>query len=265
MIHEQLAGSAEVYFQLARFFIVFVLGIIITRGVLMPIVSRVMGGTDKKRFHSVANLVGVIGVFASLTVALQAAAFGNLVTVLGTVAAALTIAIGFGMREQVGNLVSGLFIQIDNPFVKEDFIHTENAEGTVKEIKMRETRLRAPTGEKIVVPNSYLSNNPVQNRTKGRVTTDAFTVNVPMDAAHEAEELYQEVVGEDGTILENPAPAAYFSDVSEDDEVVMDFRYAVRDSDNTKETRDRILRAFTRRMVESGVIAPEDENDSSPS
>ncbi len=257
MIHETLAGSAEIYYQLARFFLVFIIGLAVTRALVMPVVSRLVGGSDKRRLYSAANFVGVLGVFISLTVALQAAAFGNLVTVLGTVAAALTIAVGFGMREQVGNLVSGLFIQLDNPFLKGDYVQTEKVEGVVRDIKLRETEIRAPTGEKVVVPNSYLSNNPVQNRTKGRVTEDTFTVAVPMSKAHEAEDLYHEVVDGMENILAEPAPVVYFSDISDDDEVVMHFRYAVRDSDNTKEARDRILRRFTQEMVDNNIISLE--------
>ncbi|MDY6768829.1 MAG: mechanosensitive ion channel [Candidatus Nanohaloarchaea archaeon] len=256
MLHGDLIGGAGVYFQLARFFLVFVLGLAVTRAVAMPIVSRLVDETDKKRFYSAANLVGVIGVFVSLTVELQAAAFGNLVTVLGTVAAALTIAIGFGMREQVGHLVSGLFIQLDNPFVKGDYIQSEKVDGTVKEIKLRETRVRSPTGETVSVPNSYLSNNPVQNRTRGRVTTDTFTVHVPMDTAEQAEELFHEVVEDNENVLDDPSPAVFFADISDDDEVVMQFRYAIRDSDNTKEVRDALLRVFTRELVDNGLVRP---------
>ncbi|MFB6294402.1 MAG: mechanosensitive ion channel domain-containing protein, partial [Candidatus Nanohaloarchaea archaeon] len=138
--------------------------------------------------------------------------------------------------------------------VKGDYVHTEKVEGVVRDIKLRETEIRAPTGEKIVVPNSYLSNNPVQNRTKGRITVDTFTVNVPMAAAHDAEDLYHGVVDGMDNVLDEPAPVVYFSDISDDDEVVMHFRYAVRDSDNTMEARDRILRRFTGELVENGII-----------
>lgn len=257
MVLEEMVGITGIYLQIARFFIILAGGVLITRAILIPIVSRLLKSSEKERLYSVRKLVGALGVFVSLIVALQAASFGGLMTVLGTVAAALTIAIGFGLREQIGNLVSGLFIQMGEPFLEGDYIYTEKAEGTVRDIKLRETRIRSPTGEKVVVPNNYLSNNPLKNLTKGSVTTDSFTVNVPMDSAHEAEELYHEVTEDDSDVLEEPSPKAYFSDIS-DGEVVMHFQYGVKDPENIKQVRDGLLQSFTTELLEHGIIDPEE-------
>lgn len=248
---EQVVGGASVYFQLARFIVVFFVGILVTRTVFMPIARRLLRrrGDDKVTAYSVENLVAVVGIFASITVALQAARFGNLATIIGTVAAALTIAVGFGTREQVGNLVSGLFIQLDSPFVKDDYIATEKVEGTVQEVKLRETRIRTPTGEKAVVPNSYLSNNPVQNLTKGRTTTDTITVTVAADRAAAAEDAFLDIAAGTGEVLEKPEPCVFYDDI-EAGNVRLQFRYAVRDSEDTKQIRDHIVRAFADAAVE---------------
>jgi small-conductance mechanosensitive channel len=115
---ESLSVNSQVIIQLARFLITLGIGILATRLVLMPFTHRILvRNRDEKTLHSMVNFVGIIGLFLSLTLALQAGSFGNLTTIIGAIAAALTVAIGFGMREQVGNMVSGLFIYFDNPFI----------------------------------------------------------------------------------------------------------------------------------------------------
>ena len=68
----------------------------------------------------------------------------------------MTVAVGFGMRDQVGNLVSGIFIHFDNPFIKGDYIKVEETEGVVQEIHLRETIINGAGSEKTMIPNSKL-------------------------------------------------------------------------------------------------------------
>ncbi|MFB6294194.1 MAG: mechanosensitive ion channel family protein [Candidatus Nanohaloarchaea archaeon] len=260
MAIDTVIGTAAVYLQLARFFAVFFIGLFVTRTVLMPAARWLIGrrSNEKKAVYSAENLVGVVGVFISLTGALQAAAFGNLVTVVGTVAAALTIAIGFGMREQIGNLVSGLFIQIDSPFLRGDYIEAGDVEGTVKEVKLRETRLRTPTGEKLVVPNSYLSNNPLRNFSRDRSTFNKLDIAVEPEDAATVEGLLQEISSEMEAVLESPPPEVHYEGMS-DGKVVLELVYAVAESARVKEVRTAILDRFSDRGVEAGVFAGSSE------
>ncbi|MDY6769084.1 MAG: mechanosensitive ion channel [Candidatus Nanohaloarchaea archaeon] len=258
---ERLLGSASVYFQLARFFVVFFIGLFVTRAAVMPAARWLIGrrGGEKKAVYSAENLVGVLGVFISLTAALQAAAFGNLVTVVGTVAAALTIAIGFGMREQIGNLVSGLFIQLDTPFLRGDYIRSGDIEGRVKDIKLRETRLRSPTGEKLVVPNSSLSNNPLRNFTRDRSTFNKLDITVDPEDAAAVEELLHDIATGTDAVLETPEPEVHYEGMS-DGKVVLELVYAVKESADVKAVRTAIVDAFSDRGVEAGIFQAEKDD-----
>ncbi len=259
MVAETLVGSAATYFQLARFFLVFFLGLAVTKGVLMPM-ARWMAGRrsdEKKAVYSAENLIGVVGVFIALTAALQAGGFGNIITVVGAVAAASTIAVGFGMREQIANLVSGVFIQIDSPFVREDYIRAGDIEGTVKDVKLRETRLRSPTGEKLVVPNSYLSNNPLNNFTKDRLTFNRLDITVPPAEAGTVADLLEDLTGEIDEVLEEPAPDIHYDSLGEES-VEIQFMYAVKDSADLKDIRSALVNRLRERGVDAGIFTGED-------
>ncbi|MFB6180409.1 MAG: mechanosensitive ion channel domain-containing protein [Candidatus Nanohalobium sp.] len=142
---EALITQEKIYIQLAKFFFTLLTGVIITRAVLMPLTKKAFQKRgDLKASHSFENLAGITGLFLSLTIPLQVGGLGDLATIIGAVAAALTVAVGFGMRDQVASVVGGIFIHLDNPFIKGDYIKTGETSGKIKEIKLRATVLEKP-------------------------------------------------------------------------------------------------------------------------
>lgn len=257
MIHmiDQFLNSQDIYFQLARFIIVIVLGTLVTRTALMPFTRRAMArkGSDVKAKHSMENLVGLIGLFITFVVALQAGDFGNLVTVLGTLAAALTVAIGFGMRDQVSSVVAGIFIHTDNPFVKGDYIEFDEFEGVVKEIKLRTTVLNGNNDEKQIVPNNLLTTNVVKNRTKGRGTRSVLEVQVDSKHMEKASEILMKATEDQDEILSSPSPKIGYKSV-EDGKIVVRMNYWLRDSERVKDVRSQVLKTFVSSSAEEGIF-----------
>lgn len=161
----ELIPNPGVYLRVARFLLILIVGVVLTRILILPIARRLLRKreAESETKHSVLNIVGVIGYFLSFTVALQAGNFGNLVTIIGAIAAALTVAIGFGMRDQISNLVAGFLIYIYRPFIIGDYIHSQTAEGVVDSINLASTTLLGSSSEKIVVPNSQLTTEELKN------------------------------------------------------------------------------------------------------
>ncbi len=92
----------------------------------------------------------------------------NLTTVLATVLAGAGVAgivIGFAAKDVFSNLLAGIFIIVDRPFKIGEYVSVEgeNIGGTVKEIRLRSTKLISADNTLITVPNSLLANNPVIN------------------------------------------------------------------------------------------------------
>ncbi|MFB6174481.1 MAG: hypothetical protein ABEJ87_00720 [Candidatus Nanohalobium sp.] len=74
-----LLNGTSAYIQLVRFFIALIIGVALTRLLLIPLTRKLVGRrADSKAVQSLGNLVGVLGLFVSFTVALQAGEFGNL-------------------------------------------------------------------------------------------------------------------------------------------------------------------------------------------
>lgn len=261
---QELIPQSVVYIQLVRFALVFAIGMLVTRLVLVPIITRIVDRSkvdnNKKAKHQLQNFAVIIGTFVTFVAALQAGEFGNLVTIIGAIAAALTVAIGFGMREEVGNIVSGIFIHLDNPFVKGDYIQVMEQEGEVREISLRATYLNGHASEEIVVPNSKITSNSLKNFTRGVKTKSAIEFKMAPEKAEETAELAKNIADEDEEVLESPDPSI-LNRKYEDGKLLFELRYWVRDSADSKRIKSRVLRNFNNQAVERGLLKEEEKKE----
>lgn len=257
---EAFLPNTGIYIQLIRFLAVLVAGVVVTRVVLMPLARKAVArkGGDKVSMHSFENIVGLGGLFLSFILALQGAELGNLVTVLGAITAALTVAVGFGMRDQIGNVVAGFFILTDNPFVKGDYITTGEHEGVVKDIKLRHTTINGSDSEKVILPNSLLTTQPLKNSTKGRHTKVSKEFKVGVENAEKFEKICIEEASNHDKVLDNPEPDTTVEGF-EDGKAVIRLNYKVRDSEDLKSIRSDLTRIILDKSIEKGILKEKEE------
>ncbi|RYZ70659.1 MAG: mechanosensitive ion channel family protein [Proteobacteria bacterium] len=75
-----------------------------------------------------------------------------------------SIAIALALQDTLGNLFSGFYLLIDQPFLVGDQVKLESgAEGKVKLVGWRSTQIELGTASLLVVPNSKLSSSMVTN------------------------------------------------------------------------------------------------------
>lgn len=259
---ENLLYSDQIYFQLARFLVTLVLGVLTTRAVLMPLVVKIMSrrGTSTKAKHSIENIVTLIGLFIALLVALQAASFGNLLTILGTLAAAATVAVGFGMRDQVASVVAGVFILTDNPFVKGDYIKVNDTEGIIKDISLRTTTLNGKNNAEQIVPNNILTTNVVKNYTRDNITKVSIETLIESDKAEIASDLLLNSINENKGTLDKPEPEIRFRKISEG-KTDMEATFWIRNAGKVKSTRSSVLQDYSERAKKEGLFEKEEKKE----
>jgi small conductance mechanosensitive channel len=259
---ENLIPGMGVYVQLARFTLVFVVGMVLTRLALMPLVHRAANrrGKGKAAIHTYSNLAGILGAFFSFASALQAGEFGGLVTVLGTITAALTVAVGFGNRDQIGNLVSGFFIYADRPFLKGDYIGTGELKGRVKEIKLRHTVLEKPTSEKVVIPNSKLTGETMENYTRGNRINMSLEFKEEAEKASTLAEIGMDEIRSSKKVLEKPEPEKFTRGIDEGKKTVA-INFWVKESQKPVEIRSEILEDVYSEAETQGVFEKDKEKE----
>lgn len=76
------------------------------------------------------------------------------------------VAVALAAQAVLGDLFAALAIHLDKPFVVGDFIVVDGFEGTVERIGVKTTRIRALSGELLVMGNSKLTSSTIRNYKK---------------------------------------------------------------------------------------------------
>ena len=116
-----------------------------------------------KHRQTVASLISWVSVvLIAVVVAVQLADILN-VSVRGFVAPATVVgaALGFGAQQMVRDLLAGFFIILEKQYGFGDLVtltvvSTTDATGTVENVTLRVTRLRASDGELLTIPNGQI-------------------------------------------------------------------------------------------------------------
>ncbi len=135
----------------------------------------------------------------------------NVTNLLAT-SAVLTIVIGLALQSTLGNLFSGLALELDRPVRVGDYLRRSPVEGTIEGLTWRSIFLRASNGSIIVVPNSGLSANQVEVFPAGTPTYHTTAFHVPAIYPPTMVQDVMRVALQTGTIhaaiLRDPAPRA---------------------------------------------------------
>lgn len=67
-----------------------------------------------------------------------------------------SVAIGLGAQDIIGDIISGIFILLENQYEVGDVIKVEDYEGTVEAIGLKTTKLRNYNGDVYIIPNGEI-------------------------------------------------------------------------------------------------------------
>jgi small-conductance mechanosensitive channel len=125
---------------------------------------------DRSSLGSAMGLVRLLVSFAVFAIALVVILDNLGVNVTGLVAGLGIggIAIGLAAQGIFSDLFAALSILFDKPFRRGDSITWDKAGGTVEDIGLKSTRIRAATGEEIVVSNTNLLSKELHNMARLR-------------------------------------------------------------------------------------------------
>jgi small-conductance mechanosensitive channel len=149
-----------------------VLAIIILTFILAKLVKKVMSRKerfvllDKTQYKFMSHFVSGIIYFLGLLLALYSVpALRGLGTSLLASSGVLAIVIGFASQQAFSNIISGIFIAIFKPFRIGDRLRLEGKIffGMVEDITLRHTVIRTFENKRIIIPNSVISSEILEN------------------------------------------------------------------------------------------------------
>ena len=143
----------------------------------------------RKRAHTIRAVL-----ISAATVVAFCTAFIIILSELGVPVAALiasagvlSVALGFGAQSLVKDLISGIFMLIEDQYGVGDIIDVGEAIGTVEEVGLRSVRLRALDGTVWYVPNGQIIRVGNMTRTWSRVLIEVrFHYDTDFEAARQS-------------------------------------------------------------------------------
>ena len=168
-----------------------------------------------KRQHSkllVTRLVVLIGGYL-----LAVAASGMPLDKLSILLGALGVGVGLGLQSVVNNFVSGVILIFDKPIQIGDVIEISSQSGRVKSMGLRTTKINAPNGAEIIIPNGNLLS---QNITNWTYTDNYKLVEVDIEVTgditpEEINTIVLNALEEMPLVNNSKLPQIYYSAISE--------------------------------------------------
>jgi len=157
-----LAGEGHIWVAI-RVIATFLITIIATK-VFRAAWRRYGQNTIHRKFtgNIFSAIITVIGTIIALN---WIPAFSTIVTALIAGSGILALTIGLAAQESLGNAFNGLFLSVSRPFEVGDRVHLINADitGFIEDISIRHTIMRTLTGSRIIVPNSIMNKELIEN------------------------------------------------------------------------------------------------------
>jgi len=104
--------------------------------------------------------------------------FGNIAGSILGAAGISAFVIGFALKDIGENFLAGVIMAFDRPFSLGDTIKTNEVEGVIKKMSLRDTHVKTFDGKDVFVPNGQIIKNPLYNYTMDGFIRHSFTVGV---------------------------------------------------------------------------------------
>jgi len=184
------------------------------------------------------------------------------VTALLTASAALLIGIGLALQTLFQDIISGVFILVDQSVHVGDIIELDGKVGRVEEIKLRTTRAVTVDNKVLVIPNHlYLTNSLYNWTANGIETREVVDVGVAYGSDVKlVESLLLKAAKKHPAVLKHPEPKVLFTNFGDSS---LDFRiaFSINDSFNVRIPKSDIRFEIDRLFRENNITIPFPQRD----
>src|SRR5215212_793180 len=128
----------------------------------------------------------------------------------------LGFTIGFALQDIMKNFASGIILLLQQPFHVGETIGVKGFDGTITEIDLRSTEMRATDGRVIILPNADVLANPIINYSRANQRRVELSLNLPHASEPNAvrQIVLQAVENVPGFISE-PTPVIVFNSLTD--------------------------------------------------
>jgi small-conductance mechanosensitive channel len=254
--------SENMHISLKAIFVV-VIALILTSIVLRlirKIVSRKLPIEDKIKFVSIFSFARWLIYLIILLVTFQTAGI-NLTAILAA-STALLIGVGLALQTFFQDIISGVFILLDQSVHVGDIIELDGKVGRVEEIKLRTTRAVTFDNKVLIIPNHLYLTNSLYNWTQnGTETRENVRVGVAYGSDTElVKKILIEVALSHPKVYQHPAPMVLFTDFG-DSALMFKLIFTLNDSFASAVPKSDIRFEINKKFTEEGIQIPFPQRD----
>ncbi|MFY9243629.1 MAG: mechanosensitive ion channel domain-containing protein [Polaribacter sp.] len=228
--------------------------------IIRRFVTRNMPENDKAKFVGVFSYIRWFVFLVIFLIAMHTS--GVNVTAVFAASAALLIGVGLALQTLFQDIISGIFILVDQSVHVGDIIEIDGKVGRVVDIRLRTTRAVTIDNKVMVIPNHFYLTNTLFNWTENGTQTREF-VNVGVAYGSDVklvEKILLEVAKSQKLILDTPAPKVLFTDFADSS---LNFRLAftINDSFDVRFIQSDIRFAIDQAFRENNIRIPFPQRD----
>lgn len=222
--------------------------------------TRKLPNNDKQKFITVFSYIRWFVFVIIFLIGMNAS--GVNVTAVFAASAALLIGVGLALQTLFQDIISGIFILVDQSVHVGDIIELEGKVGRVLDIRLRTTRAVTIDNKVLVIPNHLYLTNILFNWTENGIETrESVSVGVAYGSDVElVKKILLEVATKHETILKIPEPSVLFTDFA-DSSLNFKLVFSLNNSFEARFVQSDLRFAIDKKFRESGVTIPFPQRD----
>jgi small-conductance mechanosensitive channel len=235
---------------------ILIFGIALNKLASYSLAAYAKNNSSLKRQGRIQIITTLISYFIStFTLLFILQVFGVNLSIILASSAALLVGVGLGIQGIINNFVSGISLMFGSTVAINDVVKVDNTLGRVRNIGFRTTEIITPLDQSLIIPNSKLIDQTVQNLTH-RTTHTGFTI--PLTVAYgtnmkQVTKLLIDCANNQSEVLQEPLPRVFCKELGENG-IELELRFWVSESFRIEgiksEIRFRILEEFNNHKIE---------------
>jgi len=214
---------------------------------------------EEKMIRTVISVLeNIIKILISFIVLLVVLSIWNIdVTPILASAGLIGITVGFALKDIIENILSGILIFLDPPFKVGDIVEVDGYLGEIREIGIRNTKIKTFDNRVVTIPNSSILKSDIVNY---NLPDDIVRVSLKLGVSYDTDPSYvkkvilEEVISKINTILKYPEPQVLFLEFG-DFALIFEIRFWVYLKDKLT-TIDKVNTMIWKVFKEKGIDIP---------